>query len=429
MLILDPNRCETGEIFNPRDEESYSKGEQAFPDWVPALAVEGWGLEPGLEIVEHKRGKVLAWTMKHRQRCLLTKESEWRDFTVSAELSVSGPDAETNLDHPDCLHSRAGILFRLETVRHNYYLCIEGLSRLVLYRRADAEWAVLGEHSFQFEPDKYYHLWVKTRGNRTKAGCEEAGAFDVIDYAFPAGRIGFISNSPACLRKGAIEVTSGQAKHMNILREIRERRLSDLQDNFPKAVLWKTLDLREWKATTLRLARIRSEQKTDILLTCKRGKETWTVAVDIDGEIIWEKPWWGLGIPIFSPPGKNGEVFIYATISGTSDSEKYLAKHPQSRVMVKIDAGTGEILTQRTLPEGNYEFTQTPGVTCDLQGTGYPTDFILRDGSNDGTNIWAFNENLELLWQASDITNPKFGHNYSIGFFDVNGDKKEEVFG
>jgi hypothetical protein len=57
------------------------------------------------------------------------------------------------------------------------------------------------------------------------------------------------------------------------------------------------------------------------------------------------------------------------------------------------------------------------------------TDIILREWNanygNGGKNLWAYDGNLEPLWDAR--VDPPFGHGHALQFFDIDGDGRDEV--
>ena len=78
-------------------------------------------------------------------RILLTGERSWRDYSVSCRLRVLQVESKPTMDNWREQNARAGIVFRVQTSRRYYQLCIEGKRRLVLYRRNDDDWTVLAE--------------------------------------------------------------------------------------------------------------------------------------------------------------------------------------------------------------------------------------------------------------------------------------------
>ena len=59
----------------------------------------------------------------------------------------------------------SGDVFRYEDHRHFHFFAMEGLRRLVLYRRDDEAWDVLAEQAAEITPERYYDLTVEAIGS------------------------------------------------------------------------------------------------------------------------------------------------------------------------------------------------------------------------------------------------------------------------
>jgi hypothetical protein len=195
--------------------------------------------------------------------------------------------------------------------------------------------------------------------------------------------------------------------------------LADLRSTLPKPTLDQVIDLRHLGTEMrLTLGNLSEPGKPpQMLIALPHGdEETRCVARTLAGETLWDMRLPGRLRTLLTAPHDDGHQDVVA-MSGASDE------------IFKIDGRTGELLVRRPLPTlpGQEELIWMfmPRSPVNLSGGPQPREYLIREGHNDGHNVWALDDALNVLWHI-DVP-VKFGHDYSVGACDVNGDGKEEV--
>jgi hypothetical protein len=397
--------CPEGEVLSP--VEPQPQIDRYFQGWRNALTAPRHWKQRSDMAVAHDRGRAVLSHPKKSDRCLVAGELSWRDYAVEAEVRVLGAETLPNNDESQRVVPWAGIMFRCRDLRHYYFFCLQPPQHVVLYRRADDDWHILGQSLLDIAPDRRYALRTELVGDRIVCLLDGEVVFDMTDYQYHSGKAGVRFNTEAQVASVRVTMTAGaRTRHLNI-RNAEERRLQDLREQFPKACEAKTLDLRRFWPFQLRLASLRGDEHNWLLL--RGGDRPGTLALDADGEVMWELPSL-LHIPMLTESSGGSDLF------GILEGE-----------LVLLDGRTGATLRRAPLPklQGRELVFRYPTVSCvNLSAADRPREFILREG-DDGDTLWAYDADLNLLWSAQ--VNPRFGHGNSIAFYDVDGDGREEI--
>ena len=140
VLSLDPSTAPKGDYFDSgtpdRDREN-----RYFPSWYNDMTPWGYRNQKShLQVAYDSviEANVLEWQLMH-VRYLLTTDPFWSEVRLSGNFRMTTADCVKYHDIPNCTESRIGIVFRYEDHRHFYFLAMEGLRRIVLYRRDNEE--------------------------------------------------------------------------------------------------------------------------------------------------------------------------------------------------------------------------------------------------------------------------------------------------
>lgn len=153
ILDLNPSQAPEGDYFNSgtpdRDRES-----RWFPGWYNEMTP--WGYRNQLSLLRVARDEVvganvLEWA-DMAVRYLLTTDPYWSDLHLWAKLRLPVAHCNPYHDIPECTQSRLGIVFRYEDHRHYYFFAMEGLRRLVVYRRDNDQWDVIADQPVEHRP-------------------------------------------------------------------------------------------------------------------------------------------------------------------------------------------------------------------------------------------------------------------------------------
>jgi len=421
---LDPSDVKTGDVLDPLALESRN----TFPGWETPLAPWGcFNLPSGFSVVEDGGSRVLEWS-GGMERALVTGESWWRDYSVCASIRPVDAEASPNEDRNDWRSALVGVVFRVVTSRFYYQFGVEGARRAVLYRRKDNEWLELAGRDIDI-PGGYLDLVVNLDGDGIRCRCRQLGVdFFVTDTVFKRGKAGIRSMGRARCSGASVTVNAAQERKLEGHRTALRRERVSLGDGIPGPELIHRFELGDDESVEfLDFARPGTH---DMLVSggrCTRG-------LAVDGEVLWEIGEELAGIlpsPERSGPGR----YLYGFSGIRKDREMrsvvggaVSAGIPEEVCLVRGD--TGEVEARVEVPEMGGDvrrvtLTTHTGRLSAKEGV----YLILREWSakygHGGVNLWAYDGNLEPLWDAR-VETP-FGHGHALQFFDIDGDGRDEV--
>ena len=127
-LPIDALSC--GEIAPPMEPRHPSWA--VLADWDDPLAPRaGFNVPSGKQRVEVGGRAAVEFDAGSANERSLIAPGPWRELTIECEMQTLVPDAGPTNDDWEVRQARAGLVFRGETVRRHYFLCIEGMERLV----------------------------------------------------------------------------------------------------------------------------------------------------------------------------------------------------------------------------------------------------------------------------------------------------------
>jgi len=402
--------CPEGNVLCPVSPDP--EVDEFFRGWRNVLVPHRrWRVPSDLKVVRDGDTMVLEYSPSGgnslRERALVTGERSWTDYKVRAKVKAMGREASPTADNSVNVLPMVGLVARMEDSRHYYFLALQPPDKLVLYRRSDDKWFVLDERRLEVDPGRYYELALEVVGQRVRGYLEEEETFGVTDYGFCRGMAGVRFNVAARVEGLRVEMTPGGRRRAASLAERERKELEELSERYPKPVLTGKLDLRRYWPFRLEVHPLTGERKAELVLF----REEETSLLTPEGKLIWNfKAPLRLSFP--TEPYKDG----HRDLVGISGEE-----------LVVVDGRDGRILRRRPLPkledrETIWRFhTQCP---VNLSGGDLAREIIVREG-NEGDTLWALDEELEVLWRAT--VRPRFGHGWSVGFWDVDGDGREEV--
>ena len=423
VLTLEPAAAPEGDYFNSgtvdRDAE-----DRYFPGWYNDMTPWGYRNQLSQLQVAHDDaagGNVIEWKVMH-VRYLLTTDPFWSDVCVNAKVRMTTPECVEYHDIPGCTESRIGIVLRYEDHRHFYFFAIEGLRRFVLYRRDNDEWDVLAERAAELDPDKYYDLQIEATGSGFRCSCGGI-VLTATDNRYPRGRIGIRGNSLGKIAAAQVSMTSGQKRYNAALRSNYEKQVDAQRETYPGLKLAKTLDLSEFAADSIGIANLRNTEKPDILLTRKSENDFQLTALDVEGQVLWQR----------DKPLADGPFAVYRD-APAGHRELVVVRNDRFEV---INLATGEAVAAPAFPRPVKQqvvafssgLADRPGNVCGNGGG----DILLRfcdmpvgEVDDDKATIMVMDKNFNEQW-AYTAEPPGFGHSYAAQFFDVDGDGRDEV--
>ena len=418
---LDPAVAPDGVYFNSgtpdRDLEN-----RYFPGWYNDMTPWGYRNQQSLLQVawdDAADARVLEWTQMH-VRYLLNTDPFVADVRVRANVKVTTAECVRYHDIPDCTESRLGILLRYEDHRHFYFLALEGLRRLVLYRRDDEEWLVLAAAPIAVDPERYYLLEAEAVGSGFRCACGDV-RLHATDNRYPRGRFGLRGNTLGKIAWARVEATAGQLRYNEKLCTNYQRELEAAREGYPGRVEASRLDLRAFGPVELELLQLRQDQRSNLLLH-RKGDQAHTTAVDWSGNVLWERP-----------GGLDGGSYLVHR-NGPGGSRQRIRLGEQHFEVV--DLSTGQTVAQPPFPRPVQQrlWPLTAGMADapgNVQGREEAGDLLLRysDGEryqDDEARLMVLDEDFNEIWSVDGGTSG-LGHTFGAQFFDVDGDGRDEV--
>lgn len=420
---LDPRHV-TWDIVAPWDDPLASRGGYNVPSGKVRQTVDG---QPAVVWQASDRSHL------NQDRMFVTGEPTWREYTITCRVQPVQDSAPPTHDEPFGAQARAGLVFRIETVRRYYTFCIENRKRLVLYRRNDLDWQELAGCDVQLA-GQVLTLRVTLDADAIRAECPELdAAFGVTDTAYTAGRAGFRALGACRLFGLELAATPGQ-EAVNARRTARlATRTARLSAALPDEIEAGTIDLSGQRELVACMDFCTAE-RNDLLFRTPEGlvAETW------DGTRLWEHHE-TLDSIVFSTDVLDGRRILYALTGSRkpgTGSGLDVRGAPKTNVVqdqiVTVDGASGAVLARAPLPVSpredllrhydlSYETGRISGRTA--------TDILVREWRADwgggGDMLWAFDGDLNPLWERS--VHPGYGHRNAVHFRDVDDDGRDEI--
>ena len=205
--------CPDGPVLNfpqPNDDvdKFFTRPKSWGDEWTNALtAPKRWKMSSNMKVVREAPSLVATvWgevpqpaacaVLEHPtqdDRCLLTGDLLWKDYTVEAAIRLIGTATRKNSDNDVHVVPMAGIMFRCQTVRHYYFLAVEAGQGFMLYWRDDDDWNLLASSPAKIAPDRYYKLRASVSGDSIRCFDGARPLFELEDEHLRFGRRGFAS--------------------------------------------------------------------------------------------------------------------------------------------------------------------------------------------------------------------------------------------
>lgn len=189
----------------------------------------------------------------------------------------------------------------------------------------------------------------------------------------------------------------------------------------PGLTLWKRLPMPTWElykkkgAPTISFGDINNDGKIELLFSQWKGPYEAPLllclrAVSLDGDILWQ-----VGKPqeVTATWTDNAFVVVY-DIDNDGKNEILCSSLLRPGVFI-LNGETGRVKNKIESPAGSLRGTI---VICNFSGNEKAQDFYIKD---EYRRLWAYNHQLELLWEYS-------GNTGQTPFpYDIDGDGKDEL--
>ena len=392
----------------------WAREEKHLRGWRNSLSAGPyWNIPAPLMVDIAEEGPVLEHISGHEIN-LVAGHRYMADYTVGGSFRMlTGNHRPTNTDDIWSTVGRVGPIVRMLDQRRYYQLCLEGLSRVVLYRREDEERYELASKSVELSPRKYYRLELSARGERLTGRLDGEIVLEVDDSAYMHGWPG-VRSLAVCRMKDIFAETDDADDAVNSdLKMTWEAEQRRARQSVAQAVIRKHVSIpslaRFEGPMVFRMRGIPFFLFTgagSVVVTDTNGREIWRTALDLTNACIAD----------IDGPGNT-------RIAGIADGD-----------VVVLDAAGGKELRRAVLPDAD-PFRQLSGDRINPRFGGVSAarlkpdcrelGLVLRHEAGGGSRrYWACDNELRPLWNTF-IPRPPGAH--VVHITDVYGRVVDEI--
>jgi len=363
--------------------------------------------------------------LTYAQPMLIAGDDLWEDYRMQARFRPESKDCQS------------GIVFRYQNDRCYYFLGVQG-EKAVLKRVNHGTGfhqlseKTLAQADLQWQPGDCLTADIVVQGKTILARLNNQVQLEATDATYPSGKIGLTADGPTGFTDVKVTTTPASKQRYEAARKAFDDVERRFQVSNPRPVIWKKIQTDGFGVgRNLRFGDLDNDGVIDVLIgqvlhhgpKDRNSELSCLTAMNLEGRHLWQ-----IGAP---DPWKdrltNDVAFQIHDLDRDGGNEVVYCREFE---LIVADGATGQTKYKAPTPEtpggrpykGEYNiFPRILGdclFFCDLRGTGHDSDVILKDRYR---YVWAFNDRLDLLWQAECNT----GH-YPYAY-DVDGDGRDEV--
>lgn len=391
------------------------------PSWMvtdPAL--------DGRHCMEQQR--IAAPGLKKAVPVLRAGETDWKDYTVTVELR---PAIDSQI---------SGIAFRYQTsmMHYGFFLVKGGVE---LHRVNKLERTVIANTALSWSTDEFHTLSVTVKGNHFSCFLDGTLVMEATDETWKEGCIALSASIPTQYRSVVVTMPEGAWKELEACRAAHSEAVKRKAATYPKAKLWKTIDLKDFGGgRQIRFGHLTGTKETFFVI-CQNQRRVYKdrypfiscmTAVSFDtGNVLWQ----------IGEPNKKDDTTMLTTdlpfqvydINGDGKDEVICSW--DSQLMV-LEGATGNVLKRMPTPPNDQDPATVTGLEfgtyassrlnvdairiVNVSGNKRPSDILIKDRYS---RIWIYDKDFHPLWKFSHYNTGHFPYNY-----DFDGDGKDEIF-
>lgn len=331
---------------------------------------------------------------KELVRTLVTGDPLWTDYVLKVRLQPLRDDGF------------AGIVFRYETSRSNYYFGFDAGKSLKIIKNYHEIHDTLAEIPFEYSCERVYELEVKVKGDHILASVGGELMFDLHDGSYPVGRVGIAAQVPAAFDQ--LWLTTEDTIHAAYIqtRDNKKRELDELREQYPKPVLWRQISTKGFGVGRhIRFGHLISKDRLDVVLAqnikLTPGRDNLTTtrcltALDLDGSVLWQ-----FGESLDDPDAGLATCdipFQIYDIDGDGRDEVLCIKNFKLYVLNGQNGVVKSLIPLPMNPEDENTYGRLVGdsiIIANFTGKPRPSDIVIK---NRYKQVWAYDNQFNLLW-------------------------------
>ncbi|MBN2102613.1 hypothetical protein JW835_01065 [bacterium] len=400
-----------------------------FPEAAPR---GGWA-------VSNDRGW---WSVRESENDRYIYQKKLDELDYAHPMIITGDVLWTNVHitvsfAPESFEQLCGIAFRYQNDRCYYFFGVKDNKVMLKKVQHGIGFhqpfeAILAQDIYNWKIGETLLADIKVDGTSIQARINEKIVLQAVDSTFRTGKIGFLSDVPARFTHVLVTAPPSDYKEYKRNRMLMQSEETRLQNENPKPVIWKKISTEGFGVgRNLRFGDMDGDGVMDVLIgqvnhhgpKDRNSELSCLTAMTFDGRQLWQ-----IGQP---DPWKdyltNDVAFQIHDLDRDGQNEVIYCKNFK---LIVADGATGQIEKKIFTPEtpGGKPYRSVYNIfphilgdclyLCDLRGVGYDSDIIFKDRYR---YLWAYNDQLELLWNAECNT----GHYpYAV---DMDGDGRDEL--
>jgi hypothetical protein len=358
----------------------------------------------------------------------VTGDAAWSDYATEAHV------------RPLALEGRAGLVFRYKTIRHHYFLALEGGRRLVLGLRRPLDLAFhqpdvreLAAAPFAHDVRRTHRLRIEGQGRRLRGYVDGRLVLEVTDAELAHGRAGLYADTPARFQHFRVTTCARDARAVAQTILGREADLAKLRADNPRPVVWRRFRTPGFGAgRNVRFGDLDGDGALDMLIgqTVPRVESdsfaqlSALTAVTLEGKVLWQS-----GRASRRNALLTGDTpFQIHDVDGDGRADVVLVRDFKLQI---LDGKTGAVKRWVWMPPmpppsptaqrrfRPYERHPGDALTfVNLTGDPARRELLVKDRYK---RFWMFDRTLRPLWRGETNT----GH-YPFPV-DLDGDQRDEI--
>jgi len=361
----------------------------------------------------------------HAHPMVIAGEQDWEDYVTKALFTPESKDLQS------------GIVFRYRNDRCYYFAGVSGDSLILKMVKHETAFhkpyeAILGRKYLKWNENELLTISVNVRGSQISCNVKDV-TITAEDSTYTNGKIGLMADVPTKYHLVEVKTSPDELERIKISREKYALELHKIQDSIPDMKIWKKINTPGFGVgRNLRFGDLNNDGQIDVLIgqVMNFGPQdgnselSCMTAMTFDGEILWQT-----GTP---DPWKTYLTSDVAfQIHDLDNDGKTEVIYCMNREIIVADGATGKIKYKKTTPAVTDQKVISPATQnrfgnilgdclyfCDLRGTGYDRDIIIKDRYE---RVWALDDQLNILWYKKLNT----GH-YPFAY-DIDNDGKDEL--